>query len=240
VSDNNKKFHEFALQSVLFKGRSDWYFCFLKSEKIAHVLSFLTDTVSPSAAEALRKICDDALDLPSTIVHFSAGEVDAQVLLADIFALLSGVRLAGARGSIAPENAIIIAQEYEALAEKIAASVHLSPFASAEDFVVPVIGHQETVFPTSPPRLAGPTPFPTKLHLKDNKGQILPHSQGQKERLARILDFVLKNKRVSIKEISSVVRECSEKTIQRELTVLIQQGLVQRVGERRWSFYLPV
>jgi len=239
VSDNNKKFHEFALQSILFKGRSDWYFCFLKSEKIAHVLSFLADTVSPSAAEGLRKLCVEALDLPSTIVHFAAGEVDARILLADVFALLSSVRLAGARGSIAPENASIIGQEYEALAEKIAASVHLSPFASADDFVLPVVGGQETAFPTPLSRLVGPASFPTSLNLKDNKGHIRLHSQGQEERLAKILDFVLKNKRVSIKEIAAVVRDCSEKTIQRELALLIQQGLVKKAGERRWSVYLP-
>src|SRR3989338_5091581 len=97
MSDNSKKFHEFALQSVLFKGRSDWYFCFLKSERIAHVLLFLSDGVAVSDIRELDDLCNNALSLPSTISHFAAGEIDAPVVLADLFSLLSAVRLAGVR-----------------------------------------------------------------------------------------------------------------------------------------------
>lgn len=42
---------------------------------------------------------------------------------------------------------------------------------------------------------------------------------------------------VSIRDISSVVVNCSEKTIQRELTSLVVEGALKRVGERRWSVY---
>jgi hypothetical protein len=35
----DNEFHEIALKSILFKGRTDIYFCYLKSEKIAHVLA---------------------------------------------------------------------------------------------------------------------------------------------------------------------------------------------------------
>ena len=74
--------------------------------------------------------------------------------------------------------------------------------------------------------------------IKDNrtKGQ----SKGQSERMSLILDLVRKRKSLSIKEIASVIRNCSEKTIQRELNILIERGLIRREGERRWSMYLPV
>ena len=39
--------------------------------------------------------------------------------------------------------------------------------------------------------------------------------------------------------VAKVIKGFSEKTIQRELTALIQQGLVQKRGERRWSVYSP-
>jgi DeoR/GlpR family transcriptional regulator of sugar metabolism len=45
--------------------------------------------------------------------------------------------------------------------------------------------------------------------------------------MSLILDFVKKNNGVSIKEIAAVVRGCSEKTIQRELGNLIEQGLIE-------------
>ena len=43
--------------------------------------------------------------------------------------------------------------------------------------------------------------------------------------------------RVSIKDITLVVRGVSEKTIQRELQGLIDAGRVAKLGERRWSTY---
>ena len=235
MSDKNKKFHEFALNSVLFKGRSDWYFCFLKSEKIAQVLFFLTDRAPSDVAEGLHTLCSDALGLPSTIAHFAGGEVELQVVLADLFALLSSVRLAGARGFIVEQNVSVLLEEYETLAQRLAESVHLSPFAYADDFAIPEIEGSATPYPLGPGHRAG---LPKPPFVKDIKGQNKAISKGQQERSTTILDFIVANKRVSIKDLVGVVRNCSEKTIQRELGLLIQQGLVQKVGERRWSLYI--
>ena len=239
MSDNDKKFHEFALQSALFKGRTDQYFCFLKAEKIARVLLILAKSVPVNALETVDNLSGTALGLPSTIAHFAAGEVDAPVLLADIFSLISAVRLAGVRGSISTENALILAQEYERLAEKLSTNMHLSPFVSADDFAVPQFGQQDALRSLPASVLGVPPPTSVRQIVKDNKGRDRLVSQGQQERSSKILDFILVNKRVSIKDITAVVRNCSEKTVQRELTGLIQQGLIKKVGERRWSLYLP-
>ena len=40
-----------------------------------------------------------------------------------------------------------------------------------------------------------------------------------------------------IKDISTVIRDVSEKTIQRELQALVAEGVVARTGERRWTSY---
>jgi predicted transcriptional regulator len=52
-----------------------------------------------------------------------------------------------------------------------------------------------------------------------------------------ILQLLKKKKEVSIKDIAEVVKNCSEKTIQRELISLIQGGVIKKTGERRWSKY---
>lgn len=52
-----------------------------------------------------------------------------------------------------------------------------------------------------------------------------------------ILSIIRKRGSVSIKDISSVVIDCSEKTIQRELTSLVEAGVLKKTGERRWSLY---
>jgi DNA-binding transcriptional ArsR family regulator len=52
-----------------------------------------------------------------------------------------------------------------------------------------------------------------------------------------ILSIMRRRGEVNIKDISSVVINCSEKTIQRELLELVESGIVKKKGERRWSIY---
>ncbi len=53
----------------------------------------------------------------------------------------------------------------------------------------------------------------------------------------RILSIIKDKGEATIKDIAGVVTDCSEKTIQRELTNLIKDSIVLRDGERRWSKY---
>ena len=49
---------------------------------------------------------------------------------------------------------------------------------------------------------------------------------------------ILKQKRdASINDICALFKDCSSKTIQRDLADLIDQGLVKKAGSRRWSTY---
>lgn len=52
-----------------------------------------------------------------------------------------------------------------------------------------------------------------------------------------IMGLLKKGKQLSIKDIAQTIRDCSEKTIQRELISLIQSGIIKKTGERRWSKY---
>jgi len=52
-----------------------------------------------------------------------------------------------------------------------------------------------------------------------------------------ILDFMNGKKNLTIKDFSSVIMDCGEKTIQRELLALVAEGLVKKEGDRRWSRY---
>ena len=62
----------------------------------------------------------------------------------------------------------------------------------------------------------------------------------QKDRRATILGLLQKKDRVNVKDVAAVIKDCSEKTIQRELAALVAQGVLKREGERRWSQYLLV
>ncbi len=242
MSDTPHNFHNFALKSSLFKGQHDWYFCFLKSERIAHVLAVLAESIPSFGQAEFAQLYVDAASLPKTICRFAAGEAEAEAVLATLFSLLSGVRLAATRGLISKENTQILLQEYQALVERFAASTHPSPFMHTADFSVPEVREERA------PSLIATRLADLNQPLKDtaSKGHSVPPkgqtaaAEAPNERASQILKFVQEKRSVSIKDISSTVRGCSEKTIQRELAFLIRQGLVRKTGERRWSQYLPV
>ncbi|MFA5933782.1 MAG: hypothetical protein WC795_00975 [Candidatus Paceibacterota bacterium] len=79
-------------------------------------------------------------------------------------------------------------------------------------------------------------------NLKDKNIQLntrLPKSDIAL-RLARrnaILRLVKDKKEVTIKEVSRIISECSEKTIQRELMFLVSEGVLKKEGDKRWSKY---
>lgn len=52
-----------------------------------------------------------------------------------------------------------------------------------------------------------------------------------------IIGLLKKKKELTIKDIAQTIKDCSEKTIQRELISLISLGVIKRAGERRWSKY---
>lgn len=238
MNDSGKSFHEIALKSVLFKGQSDMYFCFLKLEKIAYVLTVLATQTAIKDSEKMEELVSTATHLPHAMLHFVAGEVDAGVLLADLFSALSFVHMGSTQGYLSKQNAQILAQEYELVVRKITAQSHPSPFVSSEDFAV-----QEVAMPPQQsPLLESPQGVHSvkdiyKRHKGHSSSKRQTMSENVSDRMSLILDFVRKNKEVSIKDISGAVRGCSEKTIQRELAQLIGQGLVERRGERRWSVY---
>jgi virulence-associated protein VapD len=89
--------------------------------------------------------------------------------------------------------------------------------------------------------------------IKDNR-DIKKDTQGHKDIIKKSLNIkpfqnisgkrseeileIIKNKgNVMIKDISSEITDCSEKTIQRELQKLVFSGVLKKEGERRWSTY---
>jgi len=59
-------------------------------------------------------------------------------------------------------------------------------------------------------------------------------TEDRKERISVVLRA---QPGASIKDISDTIKDCSEKTIQRELNDMIRDGFVVRKGEKRWSKY---
>lgn len=76
-------------------------------------------------------------------------------------------------------------------------------------------------------------------HAAKPQQQIASSFQVRKHsRREQILTLFVKGVDVSIKDIASRIRGCSEKTIQRELNSLLYDNVIERIGEKRWSRYV--
>lgn len=80
------------------------------------------------------------------------------------------------------------------------------------------------------------------VHIQDpHKQQVMSKSNVNEQQLntrQEAIIKILKDKDSSvIKDISTRIKDYSEKTIQRELNFLVDMGLVSKSGERRWTRY---
>ncbi len=92
------------------------------------------------------------------------------------------------------------------------------------------------------------TESPVSLPVNISKGQDTMSNRmsfknsevEQKDKSNRqdiIIGLLKKSKELGIKDFTSSIKGCSEKTIQRELASLVSKGLIKKVGEKRWSRY---
>ena len=70
-----------------------------------------------------------------------------------------------------------------------------------------------------------------------DKGQNPNRRMEGTSRQTEILKLVRGRNNLTIRDFSQVIKDCSEKTIQRELLRLVKLGVLNKVGERRWSRY---
>lgn len=80
---------------------------------------------------------------------------------------------------------------------------------------------------------------PAYQYTQENTvGRVSREGKGEKDsRREIILKLATKNKEINIKDVSAVVTDCSEKTLQRELLSLVADGILRKEGEKRWSKY---
>lgn len=74
-----------------------------------------------------------------------------------------------------------------------------------------------------------------KGHIKDKPQKSI--GKGSSDRREAILSVLTSKGPSYIKDISMIVRDVSEKTIQRELASLVSEGVIVRKGDRRWTTY---
>ncbi len=64
-----------------------------------------------------------------------------------------------------------------------------------------------------------------------------PVSVKKNSRRSIIINLLKRKKEIMIKDVSPLISGCSEKTIQRELLAMVDDGILKKIGEKRWSRY---
>jgi hypothetical protein len=182
-------------------------------------------------------------DLTETLL-FSIGEMSATLSVAKIANLIS------------ISNHEIIKAEFNKLADflnkssqnlssaKIAFGDNL--FSGAYDFI-PNQNYQNNI---QEPSVETQSFYKGQKDIKDNQNYSVlnkkplekknPTEEKIKDKSNRqdIITSMLKSGvKLTIKDFTKNIKDCSEKTIQRELLSLVAKGILKKEGERRWSKY---
>lgn len=229
VVENSTNFVlEKSIFSNVFEKDIRRVFIYKKAEQLAKAIHLIAPAFAD--AESLkRRLCEIAVALvdASTLPPAAA----RTTLSRELLALSSLLSIARTGGFLSPMNSDLIAREAQNLLQEV--SAYEEPRILLEEAPSLSVLSRAMGPGTGSPREAVPrTRYegPEKAIKDTNKGQI-------KDRQEAILSILKERGSVRIKDISTLIRGVSEKTIQRELALLIQKGAIRKEGERRWSTY---
>lgn len=250
-SDNIQKSVSNSAQNTspidYFSQDQSFVFLYKKTEKLATALYMVTNLFGDAEPMkwTLRTKVSNLLsfiigfkDVLESREHEFSNEVKTKVL--EIVSLLE---VASRSGIVSPMNFAILKSEFMNLVQAL--SSFKKDIEQGTQFALP-----KTFFEVSKPRQQdvskneGQHDEGYKRHGADIKDDDVLYKKEEGQSLFKktnrqtiIINLIKKKKELTIKDIAEVIRDCSEKTIQRELVALIGAGVLKKVGERRWSKY---
>ena len=220
---------------------------FKKTEKIVSVtLYILSETKCEGPIQShLDQIKDKAIKthelslktLALRPYELSEGLMDFQYTLV---ALESGLRVAQMAGVIQQDLFMLLADQLDAVMRYLNNHYLQADGMTVSEFTAVAVPKAETNSASTRSRSSSPSQSRQK-RVTIPAGDIstdayLVYSQLT-DRAERIKTVLEAKPQATVKDISEVITDVSEKTIQRELNSLIEKGQVVREGERRWSRY---
>lgn len=256
--DNNKgQFPNvvFELKNIgFFDGDEYSLYLYKKTEKMVTAL-YLVSNLVPDVDPIKTRVKEEALCLLSFAISFgtsNAGdrEVIALKISESALKIISFLEISFYAGYISQMNYSILKREFAGLLDLIEKKEKITKekkgFVLSENFFsVPEKYTPAPVSPGSTEINKGQYPVGngTKighqngLHPRGARPAIKDIGERKDSRKALILSLLKKESNLTIKDFSKVIPDCSEKTIQRELLQLVNEGVLKKVGERRWSRY---
>ena len=230
-----------------------WQFRDAATGIISSNLSLLSDSLS--RPEILFKLSLDFVRLLSLLdIAYVAGlvsEMNFTILKKELEHLLETLNLKGLPHNVPSNKKALFDKDFFALPEEelgpeISAA---NPSSAGHSFPSPQYGKRHSVHTwsdaarISPGILKGQDKGHESYKPK-SYGTIKNYKQGDSsditngpDRQSVILEILKSKNNLTIKDFALAIKNCSSKTIQRELSKLVKLGILKKEGERRWSRY---
>ncbi|HAO64588.1 TPA: hypothetical protein DCQ44_01245 [Candidatus Taylorbacteria bacterium] len=251
-----KKYDEKSLdklQSRTVFADPTYGFIFKKTEKIIAALYLVTNLISDNEPIKiqLRKaslgLLSDTLSLRRTSSAQSRQSIlNLMTVISEILSLL---KIASVTEQISSMNYSIIHREIVMLMGNLDAlhpeMVGNGSMVLPQDFFnVPTPSAVPTYSPATNVFQVGNAQAPsskgqyrTPDAIKDSQIRSTPKDNVKDNRREKMLQLLKVGKPLSIRDFAQEIKNCSEKTIQRELLAMVESGTLKKTGERRWSVY---
>lgn len=248
-----------AVHSVVFGDNRFHAFAFKKTEKLISALYLVTSFVPEN--ELIREILrEKSLCLLSDIMSLRVLSHKLQptaisTVVATILEIVALLEIGYNSGFISEMNMSVLKEEYLTLGALLkrkgigsaSRDVHITEdmLAVSDMYLVPSPHSQESFGGNSGDKIS----IRQRNNEKISKKRIETGTQAQKtistesiqsrhnERKQHILKLIKTKGTVSVRDVTTVVSDCSEKTLQRELLALVKIGILKKKGEKRWSTY---
>ncbi len=231
-----------------FEKDAGFVFAYKKTEKIAAAIYMITNLFSDNEPMkwTLRKKVSEFVsfileykDVKDSSVNDFTYNAKSKIL-----ELVSMLEISYRAGLISEMNFSIIKQEFSNLSEVFTSHFSAVKQSAHESFskgffnvpdnrAASQYGRQDHSYSVS----VTTHDHSHTVQVKDRENVSDKSDFKRSNRQNIILGLLKKKKELTIKDIAQVIKDCSEKTIQRELISFIEAGVLKRTGERRWSKY---
>lgn len=236
-------------------------YIYKKVERLAKAIHLVSPAFrnSPALRDRMDRVAVGMVD--AAILPPSSAR---DALSRELLALSSVLSIARTGGLLSPMNAELIAREAQQLLQEIASYEEPRLFLDDAPSLAELSRElareagfdralsdgmrssvREEGYPIAAPlpreattKKAAPLAHKGHSISMSNKGQVkdIPSEKvsGRRDAIRSIIE---RNGSSYIKDISTVIRDVSEKTIQRELQAMVEEGILIKAGERRWTTY---
>lgn len=222
-----------SIFSNVFKKDIKRVFIYKKSERLAKAVHLISPGFNHSPAlrqrvESLALSLIDAAILPPA--------ESRELLSKELLALSSFLSVARSSGTLSHMNVDLISKEVHALLSEIAEyeepRFSMEESVSLAELLTESEKNQHKATAEQKRIVSRVVP-----EMKKTASSRAPKAEGKSKRQEDILSIIKDKKEVYIKDISTVLRDYSEKTIQRELSALVLSGVLDKKGDKRWTTY---